>query len=173
MGSTSGRTEVVSSDRIEREVAIAAPVARVWAALTEPEHVGRWFGSGAPAVIDLRPGGIMHLDHGEHGQFPTTVVVVDPPHRFAFRWASAHPGEVATEANATLVEFTVVPQGDGSLVRLVESGFDALDIPEDKRAGASHESHSAGWVDALEGLRQHVEGLVAASPARPVADHPA
>ncbi|WP_367127574.1 SRPBCC family protein [Saccharothrix sp. HUAS TT1] len=149
----------MGSDRIEREVTIAAPVERVWTALTAPEHVGRWFGSGAPAEVELRPGGIMHLDHGEHGRFPTTIQVVDPPHRFAYRWASAYPGEVATEDNATLVEFTVVPHGDGTVVHLVESGFDALDIPEDKRAGASHESHAAGWADALEGLRQHVERL--------------
>ncbi|MFI9005797.1 TIGR03618 family F420-dependent PPOX class oxidoreductase [Actinosynnema sp. NPDC053489] len=167
-----GRTKDMGSDRIEREVVISAPVQQVWAALTEPEHVGRWFGSGAPARIEPRPGGIMHLDHGEHGQFPTTIRVIDPPHRFAYLWAAAHPGEVATEANATLVEFTVAPHGDGSLVRLVESGFDALDIPEDKREGASFESHAAGWADALEGLRQHVEGLrPSARGPRPAGDH--
>ncbi|MER5261483.1 SRPBCC family protein [Actinosynnema sp. NPDC002837] len=162
----------MSSDRIEREVFISAPVERVWAALTEPEHVGRWFGSGAPARIELRPGGTMHLDHGENGQFPTTVKTVDPPRRFAYLWASAHPGEVATEDNATLVEFDLAPQGDGSLVRLVESGFDTLDIPEDKRAGASRESHAAGWGEALEGLRQHVERLGPSSRGpRPAGDH--
>jgi uncharacterized protein YndB with AHSA1/START domain len=40
-------------DRIEREIAIAAPIERVWELVTEPEHVGRWFGD-AGAEIDLR-----------------------------------------------------------------------------------------------------------------------
>ena len=58
----------MSTDRIEREVMIAASPERVWAVLTEPAHVGTWFGTGSPAEIDLRPGGLMMLDHGEHGR---------------------------------------------------------------------------------------------------------
>ena len=46
----------MSEDRIEREIAIAAPAERVWAVLMEPEHVGKWFGQGPPARIDLRHG---------------------------------------------------------------------------------------------------------------------
>ncbi|MEV6787940.1 hypothetical protein AB0M96_37380, partial [Streptomyces sp. NPDC051098] len=30
--------------------------------ITEPEHVGNWFGQGSPTPVDLRPGGTMHLD---------------------------------------------------------------------------------------------------------------
>ena len=47
----------MQKDRIEQEIVIAAPIERVWAVLTEPAHVGRWFGQGGPAEIDLRPGG--------------------------------------------------------------------------------------------------------------------
>jgi uncharacterized protein YndB with AHSA1/START domain len=47
----------MGADRIERDIVIAAPVERVWAVLTEPEHVGRWFGQGEPARIDPRPAG--------------------------------------------------------------------------------------------------------------------
>ena len=32
------------TDTIEREIVIAAPVERVWEIVTEPEHMGRWFG---------------------------------------------------------------------------------------------------------------------------------
>src|SRR5205085_9304392 len=35
-----------TKDRIAREISIAAPVERVWAVLTEPAHVGSWFGQG-------------------------------------------------------------------------------------------------------------------------------
>jgi uncharacterized protein YndB with AHSA1/START domain len=34
----------VVPEQIERETVIAAPVERVWALLTEAEHLGRWFG---------------------------------------------------------------------------------------------------------------------------------
>jgi hypothetical protein len=47
----------MTQDRIEQETVIAASVERVWAVLTEPEHVGRWFGQGKPTQVDLRPGG--------------------------------------------------------------------------------------------------------------------
>jgi uncharacterized protein YndB with AHSA1/START domain len=147
----------MSEDRIEREIVIAAPVERVWAVLTEPEHVGRWFGQGKPAEIDLRPGGIMKLDHGEYGIFPTRIEKVRPTSYFSYRWASGFPGEEATDDNSTLVEFTLVPEGDGTRVRVVESGFAALTLPEATRENASYESHSDGWNGALDGLRGEAE----------------
>ncbi|MGW3007633.1 SRPBCC family protein [Streptomyces sp. NPDC001219] len=160
-GTDGGTGSGGGQDRIEREISIAAPVERVWAVLTEPEHVGSWFGQGEPTPVDLRPGGIMRLDHGEYGQFPTTVVTVDPPHRFSYRWASAFPGEVATEGNSTLVEFTLTPEGDGTRLRVVETGFAALTIPEERRKTAGYESHSAGWSGQVENIRRYTEQLAA------------
>ena len=46
-------------DRIDHEVLVEAPPERVWAIVTEPAHVGAWFGDSAE--IDLRPGGEMTL----------------------------------------------------------------------------------------------------------------
>lgn len=148
-------------DRIEREIAIAAAPERVWAVLTEPEHVGRWFGQGPAAQIDLRPGGIMRLDHGQYGLFPTRIEKVDPPHYFAYRWASAFPGEEATEDNSTLVEFTLTPEGGGTRLLVVETGFARLDIPEERRDTASYESHSSGWTEKIAEVRDYAERLTA------------
>nr|WSZ94786.1 SRPBCC family protein [Streptomyces sp. NBC_00857] len=147
------------ADRIEREITIAAPVERVWAVLTEPEHVGRWFGQGPPTPVDLRPGGIMYLDHGAYGQFRTTIVTVDPPRHFSYRWASAYPGEVATKGNSTLVEFTLTPEGEGTRLRVVETGFADIVIPEDKQDNASKESHTKGWTAMVGNIREYVERL--------------
>ncbi|WP_405998297.1 SRPBCC family protein [Streptomyces sp. NBC_00829] len=149
----------MSKDRIEREITIKAPMERVWAVLTEPEHVGSWFGQGKPTPVDLRPGGTMILDHGEYGRFPTTVVKVDPPHHFSYRWASAHPGEQAVEGNSTLVEFTLTPDGDGTRLRVVETGFANLTIPEDRVRTAGYEGHSEGWSSQVENIRQYTERL--------------
>jgi uncharacterized protein YndB with AHSA1/START domain len=147
----------MSADRIERDITIAAPIERVWAVLTEPEHVGAWFGQGKPTEIDLRPGGIMVLDHGQYGVFLTRVEKLDPPHYFSYRWASAFPGEEATDDNSTLVEFTLAEDGDGTRLSLIESGFAKLEIPAERQATASYESHSGGWPDALDSLRRHAE----------------
>jgi hypothetical protein len=51
-------------DRTERETVINAPVERVWDLITEPEHVGRWFGdAGAEIDPPRRPRGPLHRPH--------------------------------------------------------------------------------------------------------------
>lgn len=147
----------MTEDRIEREISIAAPVERVWAVLTEPEHVTAWFSPGSPAQIDLREGGVMRLDHGQYGLFLTTIEKVDPPHYLAYRWASAYPGEVATEQNSTLVEFTLTAEGGGTRLHLAETGFATLTIPADKQRTASYESHSSGWTEKVAEVRDYAE----------------
>jgi uncharacterized protein YndB with AHSA1/START domain len=151
----------MSTDRIEREIVISAPVSRVWSVVTEPGHVGVWFGTGDPAEIDLRPGGIMRFDHGEYGQFPTRIVKVDPPHYLSYRWASGYPGEVATENNSTLVEFFLEPDAAGTRLRVVESGFDTVRIPAGRERTAGYESHSAGWTEKVAEIGRYAEELPA------------
>lgn len=147
----------MSKDRIERDTFVKASVERVWAVITEPKHVGVWFGSGEPAEIDLRPGGIMRLDHGQYGVFPTLIVAVEPPRYLAYRWASAFPGEVANEDNATLVEFFLEPEAEGVRLRVVETGFAALTIPAEREGTAGFDSHDEGWRGVVEALREYAE----------------
>lgn len=146
-------------DQIEREVLIDAPVERVWALVTEAEHIGRWFGD-AGADVDLSPGGAMQFRWEEHGTARARVELVDPPHRFVYRWAPfAEPrGIEPVEGNSTRVEFTLVADGDGTLLRVVESGFARLDLTEEKRLKA-HQGNTRGWGMELDDLvayaRQH------------------
>ncbi|HEY5267038.1 MAG TPA: SRPBCC family protein [Acidimicrobiales bacterium] len=146
----------MNTDRIEREIAIEAPIERVWAALTQPASVSAWFCNGEAVTIDLRVGGVMTLDIGEHGYFKTAIVTLDPPNVFSYRWASAYPGELATEENSTLVEFSLTSTLEGTLLRVVESGFDSLDIPEDRVAHAGYENHSQGWPSVIGELAKYV-----------------
>ena len=46
MSMTINPSSVVDEDAfaVTRTIRISAPVERVWAAVTEPEHVSRWFG---------------------------------------------------------------------------------------------------------------------------------
>ena len=147
----------MAPDQIERETVINAPVERVWELITAAEHVGRWFGD-AGAEIDLRPGGAMVLRWSEYGTNRGRVVAVDPPTRFSYRWAPFKEpgGEEPVEGNSTLVEFTLQPEGDGTRLRVVESGFASLATSEEQRA-TNHAGNSAGWRQELDELREYAQ----------------
>ena len=148
-------------DKIERETVIAAPVERVWALLTEAEHVGRWFGD-AGAEIDLRPGGAMALNWTDYGTQRAQVVAVEPPTRFAYRWAPFKDpgGEEPVEGNSTLVEFTLAPEAEGTRLRVVESGFASLATSDERRA-ENHKDNTEGWEHETAELRAYAEKVAA------------
>lgn len=135
----------MTQDSIQREITIEARPERVWALLTEAEHLGRWFGD-AGAEIDLRPGGAFIL-RWEAGMISRGFVeTVEPHSRFAWRWAQQ---DVPVDApldpgNSTLVEFTLEPAGDGTLLSVLETGFDALDGGPDHRLAALT-GNTDGW----------------------------
>jgi uncharacterized protein YndB with AHSA1/START domain len=137
-------------EQIERETVIAAPVERVWALLTEAEHLGRWFGD-AGAEIDLRPGGAMSLSWEEHDTVHGRVVEVEPQGRFSYRWG---PDPDLTDANSTLVELTLAAEGEGTRLRVVESGFADLDVTPAKRA-EQIEGNREGWEIKFGHLRDY------------------
>ena len=147
--------------QIERETMIAAPVERVWAVLTEGEHVGRWF-SDAGAEIDLRPGGEITMRWAEHGVGRARIVDVDPPRRFSYRWAPIreHWGEQPDDRNSTLVEFTLAEEADGTRLKVVESGFDALEGTDEQRR-RSLEDNTEGWEQQLENVRAYLARVAA------------
>ena len=113
--------------------------------ITEAEHLGRWFGD-AGADVDLRPGGGLVVRWTEHGVSRARVVAVDPPTGFSYRWAPFKDpgGDEPVEGNSTLVEFTLAPEGDGTRLRVVESGFSSLATSAEQRA-RNHASNTRGW----------------------------
>ncbi len=139
-------------DHIERTVTIAAPVERVWELITRPEHLGRWFGD-AGAEIDLRPGGAMTLRWSESGTVRGRVERVEPTSLFSYRWAPfADPGgEEPGPGNSTLVEFTLEPEGEGTRLRVVESGFASLATSDEQRR-RNAEGNTGGWRAELAEL---------------------
>jgi uncharacterized protein YndB with AHSA1/START domain len=151
----------MATDQIERETTIAAPVERVWAVLTEADHITSWF-TGGGTEIELRPGGPMLLQFAEHGSVRARVEAVEPPHRFAYRWTAHHAedGAEPDEGNSTLVEFTLAPDGDATRLRVVETGFAALATTDEQRQG-NYDDNVGGWKQVLDQLDAHV-GRVAA-----------
>jgi uncharacterized protein YndB with AHSA1/START domain len=145
-------------EKIEREVMVDAPIERVWAVVTEPEHVGAWFGD-AGAEIDLRPGGEMTMTWRQHGTVRATVERVEPPHLFAYRWARPM-GAVPAVGNTTLVEFMLTAEGGRTRLRVVESGFRELDETEEGKAKYA-EGNVKGWRSELDQLLEYVRRVPA------------
>jgi uncharacterized protein YndB with AHSA1/START domain len=146
-------------DRIEREITVKAPVERVWTVLTEPEHIAQWFGDGASGKAE--PGGELVLGWKEHGDFPVTIERYEPPHAFSFRWVTGMESPSGTRpapGNSTLVEFTLAAQGDGTVLKVVESGFESLDVPKEKQL-KSAEGNIDGWRQELDELRVYAESM--------------
>ena len=141
-------------EQIAQEIVIDAPVERVWSALTEAEHIRHWFAFDG-AEIDLRPGGALVMRWQEHGTYQARIERVEPPYRFAWRWprlAEETPGA----GNSTLVEFTLTPEGSGTRLRVVESGFRELDLPEAEQATWAEEN-AGGWSGGLTTLKEYLE----------------
>jgi uncharacterized protein YndB with AHSA1/START domain len=139
----------VVPDSIAREIVIDAPPERVWAIVTEAQHMAGWFSD--EVEIDLRPGGAMLLTWHRHGSYQGRVDTVDPPRTFAFRWLRREDAE-----GSTRVVMTLTPEGDATRLRVVESGFGDLAWPEDERTRHAEENR-VGWGVELDELRAYAE----------------
>jgi len=144
----------MSEDRIERETLIAAPLERVWSLVAQP---GFWVADKAslPGTV-AREGESLVAKNSNYGDFPVRVEKVQPPTYLAYRWASAFPGQELRADNSTLVEFTLIPEGDMTRLRVVESGFAALAGSEDLRRQAMKDN-TGGWPQELDALKSRAE----------------
>lgn len=140
-------------DRIEREVVIAAPPARVWAALAAPEY---WLGEGDPAGYDFREGGRMVSVVSGYGSFPAVIETIEPERYLAYRWANRFAPDEPATGNSTLVEFTLTAEGDKTRLRVVESGFAGFAVAEAERRQAA-DDNLGGWGVVLDELREKIE----------------
>ena len=140
---------------VRRTIEIAAPVGQVWAAVTEAEHISRWFGR---AEISGRGAGATgSLSWPDHGPIPLRVEAFDAPHSVAYRWSNDDalgtlPGELDVE-HSTVFTFTLEPLPHGTRLTVVETGFDATSDPL-----ANLEDHRKGWDAELDKLVALLEG---------------
>ncbi|HET6503027.1 MAG TPA: SRPBCC domain-containing protein [Amycolatopsis sp.] len=141
-------------DEIEQEIDIDAPVDVVWELVTVP---GWWVGDAAgTAPRPSRDGDLYVVDDPRYGRFPVLVESAEPRKHVAYRWASAFPGQAPGDGTATLVEFWLGERSGGARVRVVESGFGALRVPEAARAQAVADNVD-GWREQLGALRTRAE----------------
>lgn len=168
-----------ATDRIEKQVTLRAPVARVWRALTNAREFESWFGlkldgdfvagkavSGVfaekldeAAIMDaqkrmgLEP---TRVKMPPKGTTFCTVDRIEPQSYFSFRWIPYGVDAEADPANepTTLVEFRLEPATDGTRLTIVESGFDR--VPAHRRERAFR-MNQGGWGAQAENIRAYVE----------------
>ncbi|HEX3696396.1 MAG TPA: SRPBCC family protein [Polyangia bacterium] len=168
-----------SSDRIEKEITLRAPVSRVWRAIADATEFGRWFGvaldgafapgktitgtfdesladAAAMAEYQKRLGLVPSRlkPPGPHAVFGS-VERIEPERYFSFRWV---PFGIDAEADpqsepTTLVEFRLEKVAEGTRLTIVESGFSR--VPAHRRDRAFR-MNQGGWAAQAENLEKHV-----------------
>lgn len=138
---------------VKRTITIAAPIEKVWAAITEAEHIARWFGQAA--VLDevaVGAGGVFSFEG--YGDFPVLIEELDPPRMIAYRWSNENARAVdpVDSDHSTVFRFALEPVDGGTQLTVVESGFDTLADP-----AASMEGNRGGWDSELDELVAYLE----------------
>lgn len=150
-----------STDRIEKQTLLKAPLERVWRAISDAQEFGIWFGvrfDGPFASGTRLTGRMVPTDVDEEVAktqkpyedqlFDITVERIEPMRHFSFRWHpyAIEPGMDYSKEPTTLVVFELEETSSGTRLTVTESGFDS--IPLDRRA-AAFESNEGGWEAQL------------------------
>ena len=149
---------VSSIDRIEKQVLLRAPRARVWRAIADAEEFGAWFGVrfDAPFKVGALQRGVlvgttvdanvakMQRDYKDV-PFEITIDRIEPERIFAFRW---HPFAIERGVDysaepTTLITFALEEVPNGTLLTVTESGFDRIPLERRAKAFAANEG---GWT---------------------------
>jgi uncharacterized protein YndB with AHSA1/START domain len=146
-----------STDRIEKQILLRAPRARVWRALADVEQFGNWFGvtlNGSFAPGARLRGKVMHPGY-EHVPFEITIERMEPERLLSWRW---HPHAIDPKLDysaepTTLVIFELADAPEGTLLKVSESGFDG--IPLARRLEA-YRGNEQGWAIQVKAIEKYV-----------------
>ena len=143
--------------RIEKQIDLAAPVSRVWQALTDHREFGEWFGVrlDGPFVAGEASGGNMTVKGYEHIRWNAVVKTIEPLRLFSFTWHpyGIDPDVDYTKEEPTLVEFRLAPSAKGTLLTITESGFER--VPAQRRDEAFR-MNERGWTAQVKNIEKHV-----------------
>jgi uncharacterized protein YndB with AHSA1/START domain len=157
-----------NTDRVEKKVLLRAPLARVWRAISDAEQFGSWFGmkfdtafvagervTGRIVPTSVDPEAAKAQKPYEGMAFDFVVDRIEPMRLISFRW---HPHAVDPKKDysaepMTLVEFALEEKSDGTLLTIVESGFDK--IPLERRATA-FAANEGGWEEQTKLIAKYL-----------------
>ncbi|OLT43977.1 hypothetical protein BJF85_20735 [Saccharomonospora sp. CUA-673] len=119
------------------------PPAKLWRALTEPEHLGAWYPFPVEE-LDLRVGGIIRFrdPDGEPTDLYAEITELEPERVLAFT-------EFDAETGAHRLRLTVEPDGAGSVLTFVHTFAD----------NPWAEQTATGWKTCLDVLRSTLDGM--------------
>lgn len=150
------------TDRIEKRILLRAPRARVWRAICDGARFGAWLGAQLPAG-DFRPGetvrGKITYPGYEHLTLEMTIVEVTPERRLLYRWHpnAVDPNHDYSEEATTLVTFELEDAPEGTLLTIVESGFDQIPLA---RRDEAFRGNEGGWTELAGTIADHVDATV-------------
>ncbi len=137
---------------VERSIWIAAPPARVWRAVTDPEQITQWFSPGTSwNMTELAIGGRLFVRDAETGAelYPQEITLLDEPHQLALRTIVAPP-----ETPKHML-YSLRAEAAGTRLTITHSGYE-LD-PEETREPAI-EQNAFGFGMMLDNIKAVVEG---------------
>ena len=154
---STGTEQSQSTDRIEKRFEVKAKRSRVWRAISDAGEFGAWFGMtlDRPFAPGATVKGRLTMKGYEHVTLELRVERVEPEGYFSYRW---HPGAIDPKVDysaepMTLVEFRLEEMAGGTLITIVESGFDRL--PSTRRAEAFR-MNEGGWNGQAKKLATYV-----------------
>lgn len=136
---------------IRQEITIAAPAAKVFAALTVPEQLKQWWWDNDDSTIeqDFHVGGVWRATgtsgKGERFSVTGTYRVIDPPRVLEYTWLHDW-GQI--DKTETIVRFELDERDGVTHLRLIHSGFTDM---------SSKDDHENGWPKVLGWLRDYVQ----------------
>lgn len=147
-----------SSDRVERKILLKSSCARVWRALSNAEEFGNWFRvnfAGKTFVAGKSVKGHVTYPGYEHLEMEVWIEQLVPERMLSWRW---HPAAIDAAVDyssepTTLVVFELSAGEGGTLLTVVESGFDAL--PSARRPTVIR-MNTSGWDEQMANIEKHV-----------------
>jgi len=145
-------------DRIEKVVELAAPVARVWRALTDYQEFGAWFRVqlDGPFTVGETSTGTMTTPGYEHVEWVSVTEKIEHERLFAFSWppSAIDPDTQYDAAAKVRVEFLLEPIERGTRLTITETGFQQF--PDSKRLEVLR-SNIEGWDIQAQNVATYVE----------------
>jgi len=147
-----------STDRIERNILLKAPRARVWRALSDAAEFGDWFGvdfRGKAFVAGKPVQGKVTYPGYEHISMEVTIERIVPERLLSWRWhpAAIDPAIDYSQEPTTLVVFELEEVDGGTLLTVVESGLDKIPLA---RRATVFRLNTSGWDEQMLNIEKHV-----------------
>lgn len=143
--------------KVEKHIELKAPLSRVWKALTDSQEFGEWFRVKleGPFIPGQSVRGHILYPGYEHLQWTAVVQKMEKEKLFSFTW---HPYAIDPKVDyssepQTLVEFHLEKTAQGTLLKVIESGFENL--PEDRRAIAFR-MNEGGWAEQMKNIEAYL-----------------